>query len=162
MKEQTNNPVPNFFLASAEDFKKIPGSPIAYWLQYKILERFFNDTQLGELIPVRGGMTTANNDKFVRLWHEIYYTKINLFLKIKKAKWFPYNKGGEYRKWYGNRLWVVNWGNDGQSIKATGKASVRSEELYLSEMIGWTDVTSLALRCFEWVDWLICRARVLP
>jgi len=131
-----------FFRASAADFKKIPGSPIAYWLNKKIIEKFLEGTLLGNLLPVKGGMTTADNDCFVRLWHEVEVSTSSLLKPDQSRKWFPYNKGGEYRKWFGNRFWVVDWENDGQTIKQTGRASVRSEELYLKEMIGWTDVTS--------------------
>jgi len=131
-----------FFQASTTDFKKIPGRPIAYWLNKKIIENFSSGKMLGDLIPVRGGMTTADNDKFIRLWYEVNLSNFTHPEHSDKFKWFPYNKGGEYRKWFGNRLWVVDWENDGARIKATGRASVRSEELYMKEMVGWTDVTS--------------------
>jgi type II restriction/modification system DNA methylase subunit YeeA len=133
-----------FFRASADDFKKIPGRPIAYWLNKKIIEKFAIGKLLGGLLPVRGGMTTADNDHFVRLWHEISCCKFAFPNSGLRCRWFPYNKGGEYRKWFGNRLWIVDWGNDGQAIKLTGRASVRSEELYLTEMVGWTDVTGFS------------------
>jgi type II restriction/modification system DNA methylase subunit YeeA len=133
-----------FYCAKPDDFKKIPSLPIAYWLHKKIVERFSSRSLLGDLVPVRGGMTTANNDKFVRLWHEISLCKLTLPESEERSKWFPYNKGGEYRKWYGNRLWVVDWEHNGAGIKSTGRATVRSEELYLQEMVGWTDVTSFA------------------
>lgn len=118
------------------DFNKIPGSPIAYWLNKIIIESFSKTGALGDELHVRGGMTTADNDRFVRLWHEVNNSD--------QHKWVPYNKGGEYRKWYGNQNWVVLWKDDGAAIKATGRASVRSEELYFNEMIGWTDITSFS------------------
>lgn len=125
-----------------DEFKKIPGSPVAYWLNKTIIDSFEKSNSLGETLAVRGGMTTANNELFVRLWFEINVSQFAHPSVSKAEKWFPYNKGGEYRKWYGNRLWAVNWVTNGAAIKATGRASVRSEELYLSEMIGWTDITS--------------------
>ena len=134
---------PRFSTSNAE-FKKIPGSPVAYWLNKKIIASFETAESLGNVFAVRGGMTTANNQLFVRLWFEGDVTRFAHPSGSRAAKWFPYNKGGEYRKWYGNRLWVVNWERDGAAIKATGRASVRSEELYLSDMIGWTDVTSFS------------------
>ncbi len=138
-------PLPtDYYLAAVADFKKIPGSPIAYWLGERILDGFSTGKLLGDLIPVRGGMTTADNERFVRLWHESNIRKLSLLTNAQRAKWLPYNKGGEYRKWYGNRRWVVDWENDGECIKATGRASVRSEELYLSEMVGWTDITGFS------------------
>lgn len=130
-----------FFRASAVDFKNIPGSPISYWLSKRVLRAFSYHKLLGDQVPVRGGMTTANNERFVRYWHEVNFKS---FHRPDQASgdWCPYNKGGEYRKWYGNRLWVVFWGKNGEKIKETGRASVRSEELYRNEMIGWTDITS--------------------
>ena len=130
-----------FFRAAARDFNKIPGSPVAYWLSKTIIQNFQFNEALGNLVPIRGGMTTANNNKFIRYWFEVSIFNIS-FAGLSNHKWFPYNKGGEYRKWFGNQNWVINWKNNGQSIKETGKASVRSEELYFSEMIGWTDITS--------------------
>ncbi len=132
----------HFFRASAADFKKIPGNPIAYWLSRKVIDCFADGVLLGDLVAIRGGMTTANNERFVRLWYEVSGRNFVELTDKETAKWFPYNKGGEYRRWYGNRLWVVNWANSGAEIKETGLASVRSEEHYFSEMIGWTDVTS--------------------
>ncbi|CRY79598.1 BREX-1 system adenine-specific DNA-methyltransferase PglX [Yersinia intermedia] len=120
------------------DFKKIPGAPIAYWLTPKVRALFAEKTILGNEVAVRGGMTTADNDKFVRFWHEVNYVKIT------EGRWAPYNKGGEYRKWYGNHSWVVFWENNGYEIKSTGKASVRSEEFYFRPMIGWTDISSFS------------------
>lgn len=118
------------------EFKKIPGSPIAYWLSHAVIDKFKENRLLGEVVPVRGGMTTAENEKFVRLWTEVDSNKIG------RDYWAPYNKGGEYRKWYGNQNWVVLWDGNGSKIKSTGRASVRSEELYFKKMIGWTDIAS--------------------
>lgn len=119
-----------------DDFKKVPSMPIAYWLPHTVSDTFHENSLIGDAIPVRGGMTTADNDKFVRFWQEINISKLT------QKIWIPYNKGGEYRKWYGNQSWVVFWENNGQAIKETGKASVRSEELYFQKMIGWTDISS--------------------
>ncbi len=139
MSEQLNKDMSkHFYRASAADFMKIPGSPVAYWLSKKIIDNFDNTKSIGNVIPVRGGMTTADNDSFVRLWTEVSKGKIG------KHYWAPYNKGGEYRKWYGNQSWVVLWHQNGKSIKSTGRASVRSEEFYFKKMIGWTDITSFS------------------
>lgn len=128
----------HFYRAAAADFMKIPGNPVAYWLSKKIIDNFDNTKSIGNAIPVRGGMTTADNDSFVRLWTEVSNNKIG------KHYWAPYNKGGEYRKWYGNQSWVVQWRENGKSIKSTGRASVRSEDFYFKKMIGWTDITSFS------------------
>lgn len=126
----------SFGNTAQDDFKKIPGAPIAYWITSLIRGMFSQKIALGDEIAVRGGMTTADNDKFVKLWHEINYSEMN------GNKWVPYNKGGEYRKWYGNQSWVVLWEENGLAIKSTGKASVRSEDFYFQPMIGWTDISS--------------------
>jgi len=129
---------------SQSEFEKIPGRPFAYWLNPRVIQAFAQESLLGDLLPIRGGMTTADNDRFVRLWFEADNVGLSISTGETSPKWFPYNKGGEFRKWYGNRTWIVNWAREGQEIKSTGRASVRSEEFYLSDMIGWTDVTSHA------------------
>ncbi|MDS1542128.1 BREX-1 system adenine-specific DNA-methyltransferase PglX [Escherichia coli] len=99
------------------DFKKIPGYPIAYWL--KKFNIFDACKFVGEIAPTRKGMVTANNDIFVRAWHEINIEKFHPNKKHTETstkKWFPYIMGGEYRKWYGNREYVVNWEKDGKAI----------------------------------------------
>jgi type II restriction/modification system DNA methylase subunit YeeA len=133
-----------FYQSKPDDFRKMPGSPVAYWLSKTIVESYSFENLLGDYLPIRGGMTTADNDRFVRYWFEIAENKSSIVLNRPNPKWVPYNKGGEYRKWYGNHSWVVNWHNSGSEIKETGRASVRSEELYFKEMIGWTDVTSFS------------------
>lgn len=136
------------------DFYKIPGSPVAYWVSDKIKKIFNNALLLGTIVQPKTGMTTANNDRFVRFWFEINFKKIGFNLKDKnlakqsKLKWFPYNKGGGYRKWKGFNEYLINWENDGFEIKnckdERGKklASVRNEEKYFSEGITWSTVTS--------------------
>jgi len=126
-------------------FREVPGMPLSFSLDESLIESFQTPEKLGDVVDVRGGMTTGSNETFVRYWFEPSFAKSSLRQGFdRQAKWFPYNKGGPYRKWYGNRLWVVNWANDGEEIKATGRASVRSEDKYGLAMIGWTDVTSLA------------------
>jgi type II restriction/modification system DNA methylase subunit YeeA len=143
-----------FFRASASDFEKIPGSPIAYWLSAQAYDCFSPEQQLDAYGNVRTGMTTSDNDKFVRRWSEVPLDEIAFGVsdqnaaKDSKKRWFPYNKGGGYRKWYGFNDSVVDWKNDGFSIKNhvdhNGKrlASVRSEEFYFQESITYSAVTS--------------------
>ena len=98
----------NFFRVSAEDFKKIPGSPIAYWVSEGIRDIFKESVLLKEIGDTRQGMASSNNNKFLRLWGEVSYNNICLDAKTRKEAlqsnktWFPYNKGGAFRKWYGN------------------------------------------------------------
>lgn len=99
--------MPNYlFHASADDFKKIPGSPIAYWVSDKVREIFETSPSMGEVSYSSNGVQTGDNSLFVRLWYEVSLNK-------KGIKWFPYNKGGEFRKWYGNNYYFVDWEDEG-------------------------------------------------
>ncbi|MCI0392590.1 MAG: BREX-1 system adenine-specific DNA-methyltransferase PglX, partial [Acidobacteria bacterium] len=106
----------------ADDLSKIPGMPIAYWATVGVLRLFELSGKLGDQIEARQGLITANNDRFMRRWWEPFPTSIK-FPENRRAalssnkKWFPYNKGGEFRKWYGNGEFVVNWEQDGREIK---------------------------------------------
>lgn len=109
--------------ASIESFKLIPGSPIVYWASNQIHEAFINGKELATIAEPRQGVKTLDNNRFLRLWFEVEDTRINYNCSsideavVSKSKWFPYNKGGEYRKWYGNNEYVVNWENDGFEMK---------------------------------------------
>lgn len=110
------------YFAKQDNYKKIPGSPIAYWVTHRILEIFESAIQLGCISRPRVGQNTGNNERFLRLWYEPEYKKITFNLshdEIETAtyKWLPYNKGGDFRKWYGNRYYIVNWSNNGREIK---------------------------------------------
>jgi type II restriction/modification system DNA methylase subunit YeeA len=137
-----------FYSAWAVDFKKIPGSPIAYWIPESMRILFEKMPALSEIIYVTGGMTTADNDRFLRLWYEVSTDQSNLTAKNREEakrsnkKWFPYNKGGEYRKWFGNRDYFVMWQNDGEAIIATGRAFPRSKESYFKESLTYTSTSS--------------------
>ncbi|EMX3578960.1 BREX-1 system adenine-specific DNA-methyltransferase PglX [Klebsiella pneumoniae] len=140
--------------AAVDDFKKIPGSPIAYWLPSEARDAFENSIKLGDFAPAKQGLATADNDSFIRLWHEINFSRINFDAsscndaKSSKYKWFPYNKGGSFRRWYGNQDYVVNWFNDGYEIKSfvddNGKQRSRPQntQCYFRESVSWSDVTS--------------------
>lgn len=112
------NKTKNFFRVSAEDFKKIPSSPIAYWLSVSAYNGFFIGKRFSSYAEPRLGMATGDNNTYVRFWPEVSTQDIGLDLSRQEAKnshkkWFPYNKGGEFRRWYGNNETVVNWENDG-------------------------------------------------
>lgn len=142
------------FTSNQESFNKIPGSPIAYWVSQAMIDSYSNGMPLGELASPKTGMTTADNNKFLRLWYEVSNKKIGFDMRNSKQavdsklKWFPYSKGGGYRKWRGFDEYVVNWENDGFEIKSNvdgkGKrlASVRSEDKYFLPCITWSAVTS--------------------
>ena len=142
------------FQAKQKDFEKIPGSPIAYWVSDKIREIFEKNQKLGEVGEAKQGLATADNNRFLRLWNEVSFTKIGYNMAnsqealASKKKWFPYNKGGEFRKWYGNQEYLVNWENDGYEIKnfydEKGKLRSRPQntEYYFKESISWGLITS--------------------
>lgn len=107
------------FLISIDSLRKIPDFPLVYWLSRSAIQNFSRFDLLGNICPPRQGLATADNDQFVRFWYEVSLSSIafglsnTLEASQSKKKWFPYNKGGNYRKWYGNNDVVVNWSNDG-------------------------------------------------
>lgn len=148
--EAINNPDCDwFFRVSSIDFKKLPGSPIAFWVSDRTRDVFNFGKELGAIVPVRQGLATADNDRFLRFWSEVSNHKVGLNLKSREdakkssKKWFPYNKGGEFRKWYGNNEFFVNWENDGQEIHAFKPRSViRNPEYYFKDSITWSLISS--------------------
>ena len=105
------------------DFLAIPGSPLAYWASENVKKCFRNERALGEIASTKQGIKTGNNQKFLRFWPEVSIAQIGFSHDSRSSavasmkKWFPCSKGGAYRKWYGNHEYVVNWFDDGQSIK---------------------------------------------
>jgi type II restriction/modification system DNA methylase subunit YeeA len=106
------------------DFKLVPGSPIAYWVDESLTNVYKDNKTFANVAPFKSGMSTTNNERFLRFWHEVDYLKLNFSAssleeaRVSKRKWFPYKKGGSYRKWAGNDEYVVNWFNDGTEIKS--------------------------------------------
>jgi len=154
LKEQEFYNKNNYFQATQKDFEKIPGSPIAYWVSDKVREIFEKNQKLGDIGEAKQGLATADNNRFLRLWNEVNYNKIGYNMSNSqealesKKKWFPYNKGGEFKKWYGNQEYLVNWENDGYEIKnfydEKGKLRSRPQntEYYFKESISWGLITS--------------------
>lgn len=150
-----------FYETSATNFSKIPGSPIAYWVSNNLIQAFQNRT-IGEVAKPRQGMATTNNNLFLRLWYEVSTISICLNAQNRKdallsqKKWFPYNKGGDYRKWYGNNDYLVLWENDGFAIKQylIGKNPniPRGETLYFKRCFSWSLISS-ALPAFRYKDY---------
>ena len=137
-----------FDTTAQDEFKKIPGSPVAYWVSERVREVFEKFPPLSSIANPTGGMTTGHNDRFLRLWGEVDFNRIGLAVPnrddaIRSGRtWFPYNKGGPFRKWYGNNSFVVNWYNDGKQIIATGRAYPRSKSLYFQRSISWSATSS--------------------
>lgn len=138
------------YTAYQERFKMIPGAPVAYWAS-NMTFKAFEAEKVGQIGETKQGMTTANNDRFLREWFEVEYDRICFCAKsIDEAiesckKWFPYNKGGGYRKWYGNAEFVVNYENDGEEIKEYTShlpqgtwVRIKSRDFYFRESITWT------------------------
>ncbi|MFC1792654.1 BREX-1 system adenine-specific DNA-methyltransferase PglX [Planctomycetota bacterium] len=156
--EAINNPRCEWFYRSKPDeFKKIPGSPVAYWASDRVLG-IFNDTKtLQEYAMPRIGLQTSDKNRFVRLWSEISYSDIGLNIRDSDEaihsgrKWFPYHKGGSFRKWYGNISYVVNWQDDGREIRDfnrylnSSRASnigIANTQFYFRESITWSSISS--------------------
>ena len=145
---------PNRFRATSTKFSSIPGSPIAYWASEPIVTAFCHATPLGEVIKPRQGLATGNNDRFLRGWSELSQGVIGFgFANRQDAaasglRWFPYNKGGDWRKWFGNFDFVVNWEKDGDEIRnftdENGKVRSRPQntDYYFKEGITWADITT--------------------
>ena len=132
------------------NFLKIPGSPIAYWVSEESLNNFKKGITTSDFGIAKQGLVTANNDLFIRNWQEISYKKIGFNLenivsaKESKLKWFPLNKAGSFRKWYGNQHYVVNFENDGAAMKKYQSklnqgwtVRIKSREYYFKESISW-------------------------
>ena len=138
----------NYFQAKQKDFEKIPGSPIAYWVSDKVREIFEKNQKLGEIADLKNGFTTGNNDLFLRLWNEVSFIKIGYNMSNSqealesKKKWFPYNKGGNFKKWYGNQEYLINWENEGNSIKGYGHLVARSLKYMFLPNISWSKIGS--------------------
>ena len=136
-----------------DDFKKIPGSPIAYWVSKQIIKSFSNNESLVSFCPVKEGTTTGDTNRFLKLWQEINADNIgfgcesNLKSIQSTKKWFPYIKGGEFRKWYGNHEYVVNWYNDGEEIKGYSGSTPRGSKFYFKENLNWSKVSSSTFSC---------------
>jgi type IIS restriction enzyme len=133
----------NYFQAKQKDFEKIPGSPIAYWVSDKVREIFGKNKNILFYGDPKFGMSTAKNEKYVRCWFEIEKTKFN-------NKWFPFNNGGEYKKYYGNNIDLVNWENNGESLKKYERAVLRNQQYYLKKGLTWTSISTnkLSVRSF--------------
>lgn len=138
------------FTAQQREFSNIPGKPVAYWASENVFSAFKNKNIDGYGVT-KQGMTTANNNLFLREWYEVNYDKIYFTAESttdtigKNRKWFPYNKGGGYRKWYGNAEYVVNYENDGEEIKEYTShlpqgtwVRIKSRDYYFKESITWT------------------------
>ena len=132
-------------------FSKIPGVPVAYWISPEVL-KLFDERTVGSIADAKSGMTTTDNTRFLRLWEEVNCQKIGFGYgniadtQDMKYKWFPFCKGGDFRRWAGNESFVVNWFNNGEEIRiaaegATGGRLVNID-CALRECLVWTKISS--------------------
>ena len=144
----------NRFYVSKEKFNVLSEKSIAYWLSSNMFAAFSN-CELGKIAKPRQGMATSDNNRFLRLWNEVDWNKVELSAQneeqaIKSAKkWFPYNKGGGFRKWYGNNDYLINWENNGQEIKALATKlykcvtrTIKNMQFYFKEGLTWSTLSS--------------------
>ena len=159
-KEDTFLSGENRHIAQKENFSKIPGMPVAYWASENVLRAFANGVPLEKIAKPRVGLQTSNNEKFIMFWYEMNYAMIGFGVKnhfdtiSSNAKWFPHNKGGEYRKWYGNNYYVIDYWNDGFNVKQDKLVRLQkgliekknsrcwNEEYYFFESLTWSRISS--------------------
>ena len=160
----------NRFCSVQQSYENIGGKPVAYWASQSVLNNFKNNRSLIEFSRPRVGQNTGDNERFLRLWFEVEIGKIGFGtthdeLETSPYKWIPYNKGGSFRRWYGNFDRVVNWENDGKEIK--DYAVVRNKGKHWSryiqnienmcrEGISWSDIASTRFGCRYLPEGFIC------
>lgn len=140
-----------FYEAQQTNFSKIPGSPVAYWVSLNVLSAYRNNL-LSDYGKAQKGLDTCDVNRFVRNWHEVNFSKIRFDASscddTYNHRWFPYSKGGEYRKWYGNLFDVVFWENNGETLRSlkglSGKLKSRPQNTadYFKPMITWSAISS--------------------
>lgn len=145
----------NRFEVSQTDFSAIPGCPIVYWLSENMRAAFAKNRTIGDIATLRQGLKTADNDRFLRRWSEVSLARTahgitdHASAVSSCARWFPYNKGGEFRRWYGNQEFVVNWAEGGEELRTRGTenggrplARVQATEFYFLPSVSWPEVSS--------------------
>lgn len=142
----------NLTTQNLDEISGIPGMPLCYWASDQMLNAFKAGKLLGAIASPRQGVKTGDNTIFLRTWFEVEYQKTTMNHYGEKKKWFPCNKGGEYRKWYGNNEYVIDWENDGEKLRnfrdpSTGKLKSRPQNLsyMLKKGLTYTNVSSTKL-----------------
>lgn len=145
----------NTYVSLSSNFSKIPGSPIVYWASESIFKDFEEGKPIGNIAEVKRGMTTSDNNRFLRYWAEVSWEKVKINARDKdealesRAKWFPYSKGGGYRKWYGYQEYLIDWEDDGKNViefaKKINKSYTRTIvniSYYFMPSVGFCYITS--------------------
>ena len=145
------------YVANQNSFTKIPGKPVAYWLSKNELRIFENAPILGSVAIPKQGMATTDNGRFLRMWYEIKWMNLGIGMTVEEAKnsrlkWFPINKGGEFRKWYGNNVYVVNYQDNGRELIDTVRSKyerisdpefvIKNRKFYFNENGTWSAISS--------------------
>lgn len=139
--------------ACQDNYNRIPGIPVAYWASKEFLKTF-EGIKVGDIEYPKQGLSSADNNRFLRIWQEINYCNFscdcgsNEESKESGKRWFPFNKGGEYRKWYGNFDYVINWYDDGNELRNFKNSAIRNSSFYFLPHITWSKVSisSVAFR----------------
>ena len=145
----------NRFLTKQKNFYAIPGTSFAYWLSDTMFDIFKNSKTLSDVAKPRQGLATSDNDRFLKLWHEVDFSKIGFGItsidddRKFEYKWFPCTKGGSFRRWYGNNDYIVNWENDGEEIKAYAAKlyrnytrTIKNIPFYFRKGLTWSTISS--------------------
>lgn len=144
-----------FAQTSTDNFSKIPGSAVAYWVSEAMLSIFAECDRMGAFAEGRKGLVTGNDDLYLKLWHEVCMDNFSVFGGYDNTKWKPCNKGGNYRKWYGNNDYIVNWGTEGKELAnhrwpdGRQRSSLRNSSYFFKEGLTWTYITS-GTKCFRY------------
>lgn len=141
------NPNYGYFINHQSNFLKIPSCTIGYWITENTLSLFTDEKKLKDVSIPKFGMSVGDGNKFLRNWSEVSFKNMNLNAKNLQdfdslIKWAPIDKGGTYRKWYGNQEFIVNWKNNGEEIRNHKKSAVRSPQYFLQPHNSWTLVTA--------------------
>ena len=135
----------------------LPGSPIAYWVSKNVLSVYNHGVPLGEIAAPRKGNSTSDNNRFLRFWAEIDVNKMNLHSSeitvadSIKRRWYPYNKGGGYRKWYGFNEYLVDWYNDAAAIRSIKTAVIANYQYFMKPGLTWSTVSSNNFSIRQWL-----------
>lgn len=146
-----------YYQTSQKNFSTIPGQPISFWVSESVLKIYSNGTALGTIAAPRKGNSTSDNATFLRQWFEVDMCKLNLGSNeidredSKKRRWYPYNKGGGYRKWYGNNEYVIDWYNDAEEIRKIKTSVIANYKYFTKPGLTWSTITSghFSIRKFE-------------
>lgn len=154
----------NCYIRTQSEYKRIPGMPIAYWSSDSVIDAFIDSKQLSEIAAPRQGVKTLNNDLFLKYWFEVSINNVcfgcnSIEESVESGKkWFPYNKGGSFRKWYGNNDYLVNWYNDGADMKKLAVEKYNSVTRTITNIgyffrpgLTWSTLSSgmISLRAFD-------------